>query len=273
MLDCEYPALPSNWANPSGRCRNKPRDRGLTMVIDKGVGLCAFRDLLELASPYLDIYKLGFGTTALYPQNLLQQKLTLAKQHGLHIMPGGTFFEIACRNTPVLGYMKFIQSLGFNAVEISDGTFPLSSTLRKEAIAAGVETGLVVYTEVGKKAADYRAERDELLQTLDSDLRAGASHVIVEARESGTVGVFDGNGNVDGGFIRDIADTAREQANRLIWEAPQKEQQVSLILSLGCEVNLGNIAYTDVLALESLRRGLRGDTAATMEEGRSARCE
>lgn len=272
MLDCEYPFVPANWANPSGLTRSKPRTNGMTMVIDKGLGSTAFRDLLELASPYMDIYKLGFGTTALYPLNLLQQKITLAKQHGLTVMPGGTFFEIAVRRAPVKDYMAHIHALGFNAVEISDGTFALPASQRREAIRIGVETGLVVYTEFGKKAADYRAERDELIETLFADLESGASHVIVEARESGTVGVFDPNGLVDESFVHDIVHTVKSQATRLIWEAPQKEQQVNLIRSIGSDVNLGNIAYTDVLALETLRRGLRSDTALFMEEGRSDPC-
>ncbi|ELK43747.1 MULTISPECIES: phosphosulfolactate synthase [Brevibacillus] len=273
MVDCEHPFLPPSWANPSGRMREKPRQKGLTMVIDKGLGLTAYFDLLDLASPYMDIYKLGFGTTALYPPKVLRQKLDAAKAHGLHIMPGGTFFEVAIRHSTIKEYMQQIRSLGFSAVEISDGTFPLPFEKRKEAIALGVDAGLIVYTEVGKKAAGYRAQRQELLETLDFDLTAGASYVIVEARESGTVGVFDGNGKVDHTFLRDIVWAAQANAERLIWEAPQKDQQVGLIQALGSDVNLGNIACTDVLSVETLRRGLRGDTALIMEEGRSAPCE
>lgn len=273
MLDCDHPSLPAGWVNPSGQLREKPRTKGLTMVIDKGVGLGAYRDLLELAASYFDIYKLGFGTAALYSNELLRHKLTLAVQHGLHIMPGGTLFEIALRQSSATAYMNSIKAAGFNAVEISDGTFPLSRKERREAIAAGVDAGLVVYTEVGKKAADYRTELNELLETLQADLAAGASHVIVEARESGTVGIFDKNGCADCGFVREIASAAGEQASRLIWEAPQKEQQVSLICTLGSDVNLGNISCTDVLSVETLRRGLRGDTAAIMDAGRLSGCE
>ncbi|MED4751214.1 phosphosulfolactate synthase [Brevibacillus choshinensis] len=273
MLDSDHPLLLANWANPSGHKREKPRDKGLTMVIDKGVGLTAYRDLLEMAAPYFDIYKLGFGTSALYTPSILKQKLSLAVQYGLHIMPGGTFFEVALRQSSVLDYLNHIVSSGFNAVEISDGTFPLSPTQRRDAIIAGVEAGLVVYTEVGKKASDYRAEREELLETLHADLDAGASHVIVEARESGTVGIFDKDGCADDQFVLDIARTAGDKASKLIWEAPRKEQQVSLICALGNDVNLGNVCYQDVLSVETLRRGLRGDTAAIIEAGRSAPCE
>jgi len=273
MLDCDHPFLPEHWANPAGHKREKPRDVGLTMVIDKGVGLTAFRDLLEMASPFLDIYKLGFGTAALYSKELLQQKLSLAARHGLHIMPGGTFFEIARRHSSVKEYMDTIKSVGFNAVEISDGTFPLCPEERRRAIAAGIEAGLVVYSEVGKKAADYRTELSELLQTLQADLDAGASHVIVEARESGTVGIFDKHGCADDRFILEIARAAGPQASRLIWEAPKKEQQVLLLRALGSGVNLGNVSCMDVLSVETLRRGLRGDTAAFMEAGRANACE
>jgi phosphosulfolactate synthase len=273
MLDCDHPFLIANWANPSGYKREKPRDKGLTMVIDKGVGLSAYRDLLEMAAPYIDIYKLGFGTSALYTPTLLKQKLSLAVQNGLHIMPGGTFFEIALRQSSVSTYMQQILHAGFNAVEISDGTFPLSPKQRREAIQAGVDAGLVVYTEFGKKASDYRAERDELLETLCADLEAGASHVIVEARESGTVGIFDKDGRSDDQFVLDIVKGAGHKAGKLIWEAPQKQQQVSLICALGNAVNLGNVGYQDVLSVETLRRGLRGDTAAIMEAGGAAPCE
>lgn len=264
---------PAAWIDPSGMRCEKPRTQGLTMVLDKGTGLSAFCDLLEVASPFLDIYKLGFGTCVLYPPSLLRRKLEIAKDYGLQIMPGGTFFEIAHRRAPVGAYMKTLHSLGFNAVEISDGTFPLSAHKRQEAIACAVETGLTVFTEFGKKAAHYRAERDELLETLEADLYAGASYVIVEARESGTVGVCDGNGKIDSGFVQEIAQAAGDLRHRLIWEAPQKEQQVCLLQALGSDVNLGNIACTDALSLETLRRGLRSDTAVAFEQGRKTLCE
>ncbi|RNB75070.1 phosphosulfolactate synthase [Brevibacillus panacihumi] len=265
--------IPLSWSDPSGSRSAERQRKGLTMVIDKGAGISAFRDLLELASPYIDICKLGFGTAALYPTAQLRQKLELAKAYGLQIMPGGTFFEIALLSTPVSQYMETICQLGFTAVEISDGTFPLSQKERREAIMSGLACGLTVYTEFGKKDANYRAEKEELLQTLAADLDAGASHVIVEARESGTVGVFDRNGNIDQLFVQDVTDAAKEMGTRLIWEAPEKEQQVHLIQTLGSNVHLGNIAYSDVLSVETLRRGLRGDTAARFAQRSAAPCE
>ena len=264
---------PAAWIDPSGQRCEKPRTRGLTMVIDKGTGLASYCDLLEMGSPYIDICKLGFGTSALYPPALLRRKLEIAKDYGLQIMPGGTFFEIAKRRSCASEYMKQLLNLGFNAVEISDGTFPLSPSERQEAIVCGVESGLAVFTEFGKKASHFRAERDELLQTLEADLCAGASYVIVEARESGTVGVFDCNGQIDSGFVEEIVQAAGDLRHKLIWEAPQKEQQVFFLQALGNDVNLGNIACADVLSLETLRRGLRGDTAVECDLGRKTSCE
>lgn len=273
MIECDHSFWSGDWANPSGYKREKPRTKGLTMVIDKGLGLTAYSDLLELASPYIDIYKLGFGTTALYTPEILKKKLSLAKQHGLHIMPGGTFFEIAIRQSTIPAYMSQIRSLGFTAVEISDGTFPLSAAQRQEAVRCALDYELIVYTEVGKKSAEYRACREELLETLSFDLENGASYVIVEARESGTVGVCDVDGNIDECFIQDVVTSAKEKASRLIWEAPQKDQQVCFIKTIGSEVNLGNIAHSDVFAVETLRRGLRADTALIMDQGRCKPCE
>lgn len=264
---------PAAWSDPSGQRSEKPRTTGITMVIDKGAGLLAFADSLELGAPYIDICKLGFGTSALYPPALLRRKLGIAKQHGLQIMPGGTFFEIAQRRAPVDEYMKKLAALGFNAVEISDGTFPLSRDEREKAIHSAREAGLTVFTEYGKKAARYKAERDELLATLQADVQAGASYVIVEARESGTVGVFDKDGKMDTSFIEEVAEAAGNLRHKLIWEAPQKEQQVTLLQVLGSNVNLGNIAYADVLSLETLRRGLRGDTAASFAGKERESCE
>lgn len=273
MFNRDLPFWPAAWTDPSQSRQEKPRATGLTMVIDKGLGRAAFCDLMELAAPFIDIYKLGFGTSALYPHKFLQQKVEEAKAWNLHIMPGGTLFEIALRHSSLEEYLKQVKSIGFNAVEISDGTFPLSPELRKRAIATAVDADLVVYSEFGKKAADFRAEQEDLLQTLEADLAAGASYVIVEARESGNVGVFDGRGKVEERYLRDIHQAAGKNAGRLIWEAPQKEQQLALIKTLGTDVNLGNIAGGDVLAVETLRRGLRGDTAAMFAERRTAACE
>lgn len=274
MKEMETPYWPPYYKDPSQQRMDKPRSEGLTMVIDKGLGLNAMQDLYDLASAYIDIYKLGFGTCPLYPLHVLQTKLALARTHNVKVMPGGTFFELACAQESVESYLAAIKRIGFNAIEISDGSFPISSEVRRRAISLAADAGFTVYAEFGKKAADFRAEIDSLLQSLEEDLAAGAAYVIVEARESGTVGVFNGKGEPDTAFLLKVAECAGDNAKRLIWEAPQKDQQVALIRTLGLDVNLGNIAPADVLSVETLRRGLRGDTASLVLHGRrSSLCD
>ncbi len=274
MRGNETPFWPESWSDPSYMRSCKPRTQGLTMVIDKGLGLHAFEDILALGADYVDIYKLGFGTSVLYPIDLLKMKVELAKARGLQIMPGGTFFEIASKQAPFESYLARLRAIGFNAIEISDGTFTISPEMRRRAISLAADAGLTVYAEFGKKAANFRAETDALLQSLEEDLEAGAAGVIVEARESGTCGLYDAKGQVDPAFLKEVTGLAGDLAKRLIWEAPQKDQQVALIQTLGWDVNLGNIAHTDILAVETLRRGLRGDTAAhVFQMRRGSTCE
>ncbi|NGQ94725.1 phosphosulfolactate synthase [Brevibacillus sp. SYP-B805] len=274
MRGNESPFWPASWIDPSLARADKPRTRGLTMVIDKGLGLHAFHDLLQLAAPYIDICKLGFGTSALYPIDILREKVELAKRYGVDIMPGGTFFELAFAQAPLESYLARLKALGFTAIEISDGTLPLSREMRLKAISRAADAGLTVYTEFGQKAAGFKAEAEALTETLRADLEAGAAYVIVEARESGNVGVFNQQGELDEPFLHDVTNQCGDLAAKLIWEAPQKDQQVALLRTLGLHVNLGNIAPADVLSVETLRRGLRGDTSAkVLRERRAAPCE
>jgi phosphosulfolactate synthase len=269
MKGLEPPDWPLYCKDPSLQRMEKPRSQGLTMVIDKGLGFNAVQDLFDLASAYIDIYKLGFGTCSLYPLHILQTKLALARAHHMKVMPGGTFFELASAHESVESYLAMIKRIGFNAIEISDGCLPVSREKRRRAISLAADAGFTVYAEFGKKAAGFKAEIDSLVETLEEDLAAGAAYVIVEARESGTVGVFNGEGEPDTAFLRSVAEFAGDHAKRLIWEAPHKDQQVALIRTLGLDVNLGNIAPADILSVETLRRGLRGDTASFALQGRS----
>lgn len=265
---------PTEWSDPSRKREGKPRQQGLTMVIDKGLGFHAFEDVMNVSAPYIDVYKLGFGTSALYPPDLLQRKIALARMHHIQIMPGGTFFEVAYMSDAVDTYIATVKSFGFNAIEISDGSLPIDKEQRRQAIRLAKQAGLAVFSEYGKKTAGFTANLDSLLQTLEEDLAAGADYVIVEARESGSVGVFQANGEVNRLFLQEVQIAAGENRSRLIWEAPHKEQQVALLEILGQHVNLGNIATGDVLSVETLRRGLRGDTAPLIfAERRKARCE
>lgn len=269
MEGFQIPFWPASWKDPSLQRVTKPRSQGLTMIIDKGLGQHAVEDLFALAADYIDITKLGFGTSALYPTDLLKRKIALAKQHNIAIMPGGTFFEVVATLASFESYLAKVKEMGFTAIEISDGTLPIHKEHRRRAISLAAEAGLIVYTEFGKKRADFRVEFDSLLQTLDEDLTAGAAYVIVEARETGTVGVFNTKGELDVSFLRDVKTAAKDLADRLIWEAPQKDQQVALLKTLGLDVNLGNIAPADILSVETLRRGLRGDTSEFVFQERS----
>lgn len=274
MKGFEISFWPENWKDPSLQRTKKPRSQGLTMMIDKGLGQHAVQDLFALAADYIDIMKLGFGTSALYPIKQLQHKIALAKQYNVAVMPGGTFFEVVSTLASIESYVLKVKELGFTAIEISDGTLPIGTEERQLAITLAAEAGLTVYSEFGKKDSDFRVELGSLLQTLEKDLAAGAAYVIVEARETGTVGVFNKQGELDFSFLRDVHTAAGKNADRLIWEAPQKDQQVVLLRTLGLDVNLGNIAPADILSVETLRRGLRGDTSAfVLHERSTAICE
>lgn len=246
--------------DPTGRRNAKPRKSGQTMVIDKGLGLHAFEDLLSTSASYIDLVKIGFGTSPLYPTDLLKEKIELARKHGIQMMPGGTFLEVAVSQNAVSECFHMIRSLGFSAIEVSDGTIDMSRPLRNELILRGLESDLTVFTEYGKKLFGSTIDLEELLDTVHEDMACGASIVTIEARESGAgVGIFDANGRVRDDELQQIVEKLPEQS-KIMWEAPQKSQQVHLLQTLGPEVNLGNVAPHDIYSLESLRRGLRSDT-------------
>ncbi|GAB7386816.1 phosphosulfolactate synthase [Bacillaceae bacterium] len=247
--------------DPSRMRRNKPRDKGITIVIDNGLGLRAFSDLVETASAYIDFIKLGFGTSALYPLSVLKGKIGLARKHDIRIFPGGTFFEMAVVKGELFSYFKTVKALGFQAVEISDGTIEMSRSFRDDCIRQAVENELTVLTECGKKLSGSRIHLNTLQETLLRDIEFGASLMMVEGRESGeNVGIFNSAGDVACPFMETIRDSLGDLCARLVWEAPKKKQQVYFLEMLGPDVNLGNISPHDVYSLESLRRGLRADT-------------
>ncbi|RKN84709.1 phosphosulfolactate synthase [Paenibacillus ginsengarvi] len=238
----------------------KPRKSGLTMVIDKGLGLHAFEDLLQTSAPYIDLLKIGFGTSPLYPSDLLKQKIQMARQHKIDILPGGTFLEVAIVQKTVPEFFEMVGRLGFTSVEVSDGTIEMERAARNEYIRRSREQGLNVYTEYGKKLWGSTIDVDQLLETVILDVQQGASFVTIEARESGAgVGIFDANGQCKDEELHAIVGQLPDR-NQIIWEAPQKQQQVDMLRMLGLSVNLGNIAPQDIYSLEALRRGLRSDT-------------
>lgn len=246
---------------PHANRTERPRDRGITMVIDKGVGLTDTRDLMELAADYVDQVKLTFGTSAFYPTRLLRQKIELVKSYGVDIFPGGTFLELALLQGKLDQYMDRALELGFTGIEVSDGTIAMDQDTRSRTIREARRLGFrLVVSEVGKKDPRDRVPELHLWAQVESDLADGSDWVIVEGRESGKgVVIYDEHGNILEDeldeMVRHVAD-----GSKLMWEAPIKSQQQQLVLRFGPNVNLGNIAPAEVLALEALRVGLRGDT-------------
>jgi phosphosulfolactate synthase len=253
-----------NWnpllADPSGRRQNKPRTLGKTMVIDKGLGLNAFEDLLNTSSEHLDMIKIGFGTSPLYPLPILRKKIEMAEAYGICIYPGGTFLEVAIVQDEVCSFFEMMVDLGFTGLEISDGSIEMKRELRNELIERGLDQGFEVITEYGKKGWGSSIEIEELIETVGLDVDRGAQLVTIEARESGMgVGIFDEQGTCKDEELNRVL-SAIPAHDILLWEAPLKSQQVHLLQILGPEIHLGNIFPQEIIALEALRRGLRSDT-------------
>ena len=238
----------------------KPRTKGVTMVLDKGLGLHATEDLMAVGADYIDYLKLSFGTSALYDDDLTRQKTALVTGARVAIYPGGTFLEIAVAQGRYDQYLARARDLGFDAIEVSDGTIDMSLALREDVIKRALDQGFAVVSEVGKKDPNEKIAADLMHRQIASDLALGVSKVIVEARESGRgVGIYDRSGAVDGGEV-DLILAGVENLDDLMWEAPIKSQQLYMINRFGVNVSLGNVAVGDVLAVEALRVGLRGDT-------------
>lgn len=244
-----------------------PRRTGATMVIDTGMGLTATKDVLEMGSRWIDYWKLSFGTSVFMPEEVLRRKLSLIEHAGITTFPGGTLFEASIVRQHCRIYMRRVRDLGFSAVEISDGSIDLPAARRRRVIDCGRDADLEIITEVGKKDPAEQPTPEELAAQALLDFDCGASWVVVEGRESGVgVGVFDDTGQVDTAAVDTIAARTGPLHERLIWEAPQKDQQTSLIKRFGLNVNLGNIDPTRILAVEALRSGLRFETLKPMAD-------
>ncbi len=239
----------------------KPRTTGLTMVLDKSLGLSATRDLIDTAGAYIDIVKLGWGSCTLYPESILREKIAMLREADIRVCPGGTFLEAAFEHGDIPTTLRLLKASGFNAIEVSDGIHPSMTRQQKLGILKqAVDLGFYVTSEVGKKLVqeDHAISNARRIREVREDLAAGAQKVIIEARESGTVGIFRGNNDVNAELAYELFQSVDPDA--LIWEAPEKDQQAWLLHQLGPVVSIGNVAPHDVLSLESMRYGLRGDT-------------
>lgn len=238
----------------------KPRDVGITMVIDKGMGLESTRSLLNVAASYIDYIKLAFGTSVLYEPDLLKAKIRLIKQFGVEVYPGGTLLEIAMVQNRLDVFVQRAEEMGFTCLEVSDGTVSMAPQYRSRLISELVRRGFQVISEVGKKHPADRLPNMRLREQIMEDLEAGAYKVIVEGRESGKgVVIYNADGSIDQSELEFLVESVPDPS-LLIWEAPLRNQQQDLIMFFGPAVNLGNIYPEDVLSVEALRVGLRGDT-------------
>jgi phosphosulfolactate synthase len=233
----------------------KPRQVGVTHVIDKGLSLSAVEGVLEASGDYIDIVKLGWGTA--YVTRNLRAKLALYRDAGIPVVLGGTFWEVCVSQQKLDEWRRWVTDLGLRHVEVSDGTITLPHDAKLEHISR-LAQDFVVLSEVGSKDLATVIAPYRWVEMIEAELRAGAWKVITEARETGTAGIFRGDGEVRMGLIDEIVHAI--DPNRLLFEAPQKGQQVWFIRKFGPNVNLGNIPPDEVIPLETLRLGLRADT-------------
>jgi len=231
------------------------RAAGLTHVIDKGLGPRAVEDLLETAGDFVDIVKLGWGTG--YVTRNLERKLALYREAGKPIVCGGTFLEVVWAKDKLEEYRAWLTEHGFTHVEISDGTLEIPRE-RKLELIADFARDFTVLSEVGSKDADVVFAPYQWVEWIKEELEAGAWKVITEARESGTAGIFRPTGEMRTGLVDEIVHEI--DFRDLIFEAPAKSAQAWFVKEFGPEVNLGNIPPEEVIPLETLRLGLRGDT-------------
>ncbi len=233
----------------------KPRESGMTMVMDKGLSLRQAEDFLEVSGIYTDIIKLGWATSYVTPN--LQEKLNLYRQAGIPFYFGGTLFEAFIVRNQYDDYCRMLDKFGLEYAEVSDGSITIEHDIKCEYIRKLSER-VTVISEVGSKDVQKIFAPYKWIQLMKAELEAGSHKVIAEARESGNVGIYRDSGEVRQGLVDEIL--TQIPADKIIWEAPQKAQQVWFIKLLGSNVNLGNIAPADMIPLETLRLGLRSDT-------------
>ncbi len=241
--------------------RKRGPEEGITMMLDKGMGPNMVEDFLEISGPYVDFAKLGWGTSAIHERELIKYKVDTYLSNDIIPYPGGTLFELAYIKDKFDEFLNEADELGFKAIEISDGTVDIKQGERERIIGEVKEAGFMALTEVGKKdpKKDHHFTALDRVNLVRLDLDAGADKVIIEAREGGKgLGIYNDKGNVKEEDVQVLEDNL--DVKKLIWEAPQKNQQAYLILKFGSNVNLGNISPDEITALETMRRGLRGDT-------------
>jgi phosphosulfolactate synthase len=234
----------------------KPRQDGITHVLDRGLSVADIDGLMEVAGEYIDVVKLGWGTAV--ATGNLDAKLARYKAHGVTVMLGGTLTELAIAQNRLDKLVAWLHELGLDHIELSDGTINIEHERKLELISRLAQE-FTVLSEVGSKDDTRIMAPYRWVEQIQSELEAGAWKVIAEARESGSVGIFRHDGEVRMGLIDEIVHAV--DADQILFEAPRKDQQVWFVRRFGPDVNLGNIVPEDVLSLETVRVGLRSDTA------------
>lgn len=233
----------------------QPRQYGLTMVMDKGLSLRDAENFLSVGAPHTDIIKLGFGTSFVTPN--LRAKIELYQQHNIPVYFGGTLFEAFIIRNQFDDYIAMCKDYNIDVIEVSDGSIEIPHT-EKCGYIEKISKFAKVFSEVGSKDAAHIIPPYKWIELMSAELNAGASYVIAEAREAGNVGIYRGSGEVREGLVQEIL--TKIPAEKILWEAPQKAQQLYFLELIGCNVNLGNIAPSEIIPLEAMRIGLRGDT-------------
>ncbi len=233
----------------------KPRSDGLTHVLDKGLSLVGLESLIQTARESIDIVKLGWGTA--YVSDGVKAKVALCRSADIHLCPGGTLLEICDRQDRIDDYVRWLQRLGVTHVEVSNGALGMTIAHKRELIHRLAQE-FVVLSECGSKNPAVDVIAASWVAEMRGDLDAGASLLIAEARESGTVGLYGPDGRVRAELVDALV--ADLPPDRIIFEAPRKDQQAWFVRRLGPSASLGNIPADEVIALETLRLGLRSDT-------------
>ncbi len=233
----------------------KPRTAGFTMVMDKGLSIREVEDFVSANADFVDIVKLGWATS--YLTKNLEEKISLYQDAGIPVYFGGTLFEAFVIRGQFDDYRRTIEKFNLSFAEVSDGSITMPHDKKCEFIKI-LTQDVTVLSEVGSKDAAKIIPPYRWIEQMQAELDAGSWKVIGEAREGGTVGLFRDSGEVRQGLVEEILTKIPE--NKIIWEAPQKEQQVWFVKLLGANVNLGNIAPAEIIPLETIRLGLRGDT-------------
>jgi phosphosulfolactate synthase len=233
----------------------KPRTKGLTMIMDKGLSLNEAENMVVLKSELTDIVKLGFGTSLL--TRYIDKKISLYKEAGIDVYTGGTLFEAFIVRNQIDDFYRLMDKLKLEMVEVSDGCIQMEHDKKCELIHK-LSKDFKVISEIGSKDESLTIEDDKWISYMKKELEAGSWKVIAEAREGGNVGMFETNGDIKDKLIKNI--TKEIDISNILWEAPLKKQQIWFINEFGANVNLGNISPNSIISLECLRLGLRGDT-------------